>query len=61
MEELSLIDIGGYEVYFRKGDEPIKALNQSLELEWIIKELTGEEFEDYNGKRFSRKCKYNNI
>ena len=57
MEELSLIDIGGYEVYFRKDDEPIKALNQSLELERIIKELTGEEFEDYKGKRFSRKLK----
>lgn len=58
MEELSLIDIGGYEVYFRKDDEPIKAINQSMELERIINELTGEEFQDYKGKRFSRKLKY---
>ena len=60
MEELFLRQIDNYEVYFRKDDVPIKAPNQSAELERIINCLTNEEFESYEGKRFKRRLKYPN-
>jgi len=52
--------VDNYEVYFRKDDMPIKAPNQSAELERMIKNLTDEDFESYEGKRFKRRLKHPN-
>jgi hypothetical protein len=43
--------IGNIDVYFRKPDKK----NQPVELEKVIKYLTNEDFEDYEGKKYNRR------
>lgn len=57
MEDLYIKEIGEYKVFFRKSDAHIQEVNQSKELERIVYLLTGEEFEDYNGRKYKRKLK----
>ena len=49
-DKLEIRRIGDIDVYFRKTFEPLTAKSQPKELELMIKYLTGEEFEDYDGK-----------
>jgi hypothetical protein len=50
LEDLTLKNVCDNEVFFRNENQPIKAKSQPLELERMINLLTGEEFEDYDGK-----------
>ena len=54
IEELTTINVSNYETFFRKPRYPIKAKSQFLELERLIFCLTGEKFEDYDGKYMRR-------
>ncbi len=49
---LEIKRINGNDVYFRRPDKQVK--NKPTELEKIVKYLTNEDFEDYEGKKFKR-------
>ena len=56
-DKLEIRRIGNIDVYFRKPFEPLTAKSQPEELELMIKHLTGEEFENYDGK-YKRKLEH---
>ena len=49
-DKLEIRKVDGKDVYFRKLEQPLTSKSQFEELELMIKYLTGEEFEDYDGK-----------
>ena len=55
-DKLEIRRIGDIDVYFRKPFQDLTAKSQPEELELMVKHLTGEEFEDYDGK-YKRKLK----
>ena len=50
---LEIKQIGNIDVFFRKQDKQVK--NKTVELEKVIKYLTNEDFEDYQGKKYKRR------
>ena len=56
-DKLEIRRIGDIDVYFRKTFEPLTAKSQPKELELMIKYLTNEDFEDYDGK-YKRKLEH---
>jgi len=50
VEALTIKIVDDKDVFFRNENQPIKAKSQQVELERMINLLTGEEFEDYDGK-----------
>ena len=56
-DKLEIRRIGDIDVYFRKTFEPLTAKSQPKELELMVKHLTNEDFEDYDGK-YKRKLKH---
>ena len=47
--------VGNIDVFFRNPNVPLLAQNQLKELERVVKFLTNEEFEDYQGKKIRRR------
>ena len=50
--------VGDLDVFFRNPNVPLQASNQPEELERVVKFLTNEDFEDYEGEKFKRKLKH---
>jgi hypothetical protein len=50
---LEIITVNDKDVYFRKPDKQVP--HKSVELEKMVKYLTNEDFEDYEGKKFKRR------
>ena len=46
--------VGDIDVFFRNPNCPKQAPNQPKELERVVKFLTGEDFEDYKGHKYTR-------
>ena len=49
--------VGDKDVFFRNPNCPKQAQNQPKELERVVKFLTGEDFEDYKGNKYTRRLK----
>ena len=47
--------VGDIDVFFRNPNCPKQAPNQPKELERVVKFLTGEDFEDYKGHKYTRR------